>query len=54
MPDTELSALTEDTAPPTTYWVYMVDSGGTIDRKVTYANVRRSPATRLFLNANYR
>ena len=39
MADSELSALTEDTAPAATDWFYKVDSAGTVDRKVAYSNV---------------
>lgn len=35
----ELSALTEDTAPAATDIVYKVDSGGTTDRKVSFSNI---------------
>lgn len=40
MADTELAALTEDTAPASTDWFYKVDSGGTADRKVSRENMR--------------
>ena len=39
MADSELSALTEDTAPADTDWFYKVDSAGTVDRKVAYSNL---------------
>jgi hypothetical protein len=56
MADTKLANLTEDTAPLATDLLYEVkDPAGTpLDRKVKVGNVRKSAATRLFLQANYR
>ena len=39
MADSELSALTEDTAPAADDWFYKVNNAGTVDRKVASANM---------------
>lgn len=37
--DYELAALTEDTTPDYTDWAYLVDSAGTVDKKVSVGNL---------------
>jgi len=39
MADSELSALTEDTAPAADDWFYKVDNAGTVDRKTAYSDL---------------
>lgn len=39
MADSEVAALTEDTTPDPSDWVYLVDSAGTVDKKVSVANL---------------